>query len=113
MQLNLKSLAALTIGDLLYLMLGPAPAAEGPVQDIDKIAHFIAFATIAACFSVLFPKADLPITCLSALLLGGGVEIVQGEIGRDASWLDFLFNGIGIASYWMAAHLWRRRMAAK
>lgn len=113
MQLILKLLAAATIGGLLYLMLGPAPAAEGSVQNIDKIAHLIAFAIIAACLSVLFPRVELPIICLSALLLGGGVEIAQGEIGRDASWVDFIFDGIGIAGYWIAVHLWRRRMAAR
>lgn len=112
MQLTLKLVAAATIGGLLYLMLGPEPAAEGTVQNIDKIAHLIAFATIAACLSVLFSKADLPIIGLLALLVGGGVEIAQGEIGRDASWADFVFDGIGIAAYWIAVHLWRRRMAA-
>jgi hypothetical protein len=112
MQLILKLLAAATIGGLLYLMLGPAPAAEGSVQNLDKIAHLIAFATIAGCLSVLFPKVDLPIICLSALLLGGGVEITQGEIGRDASWADFIFDGIGIAAYWVAVHLWCRRIDA-
>lgn len=110
MQMTLKIMAVMTIAGLLYLMLGPAPAAEGAVEGLDKIAHFGAFAVIAACFSILFPKADLALICLSALLLGGAVEIIQGQTGRDASWLDLVFDGIGVASYWIAAQLWRQRL---
>lgn len=109
MERILKPLAAVTIGYLLYLMLGPAPAVEGSVDGLDKIAHFAAFAVISACFSILSPRSDLARICLAALLLGGAVEIIQGMTGRDANWLDFLFDGVGVASYWAVARLWRGR----
>lgn len=34
---------------------------------------------------------------VGALVLSGGTELIQGRIGRMASWKDFLFNGVGVA----------------
>lgn len=102
MNLVLKIAAAVTIGILLYLMLGPAPAVQGSAPGIDKVAHLFAFATIAACLMILFPRSDLRTLSIGTLLLGGIIELIQGQIGRDASGLDFLFDGLGVSLFWLA-----------
>jgi VanZ family protein len=104
----LKLAAASVIGILLYLMLGPAPAVEGSAPGIDKLAHLLAFGTIAACLTILLPRMRTPLVCWMTLLLGGLVELIQGQIGRDASWLDFVFDGAGVAIYALGYVIWRR-----
>ena len=108
MHVMAKFVAASIIGILLYLMLGPAPTAEGSAPGIDKLAHLIAFGTIAACAAVLIPRTPTVIVCGMALLLGGAVELIQGQIGRDASWLDFVFDGAGVAIYGLVVGPWTR-----
>ncbi|MDP2183773.1 MAG: VanZ family protein [Actinomycetota bacterium] len=103
-----KFAAATIIGVLLYLMLGPAPAVEGSAPGIDKLAHLLAFGTIAACVATLIPRTRALIVCGITLLLGAVVEVIQGLIGRDASWLDFIFDGAGVAIFGLAVVIWRR-----
>lgn len=108
MRIILKFAAAAVIGFLLYLMLGPTPGAEASVPGVDKVAHFVAFGTIAACLAIIFPRQGLISICVATLLLGGTVELVQGQTGRDASWLDFVFDGLGVAVYALAARQFQR-----
>lgn len=92
--LRLAAIAAITV--LLALMLGPSSGLEGSIPHLDKAAHVVAFFIIAASLRVLFTGWRYWMVCAVALGVGAGVEVVQGMIGRDASWGDLLADLVGV-----------------
>ncbi|WP_417230649.1 VanZ family protein [Brevundimonas sp.] len=92
----LRLFAAAVIAGLLSLMLGPVLAIERTAMVSDKLAHAVAFFLIAVCLEILIWRSTRLLPCLLALIIGGLVEVVQGAIGRDASWGDFLADFVGI-----------------
>lgn len=108
----MKSLMRLTAVVLLVVLIG---AMVGPFQNVeaasnvwDKAAHFVAFGLILWSIGVLFRRLPRTLAALSALALGGAVEIVQGMVGRDASWGDLLADGLGIVAALLMWAVWRR-----
>jgi VanZ family protein len=104
MKTLLRLSAAAVIAALLSLMLGPVLPFEQTAMVSDKLAHAVAFFLIAVCLEILIWRSTRLLPCLLALALGGLVELIQGAIGRDASWGDFLadFVGITVAFFIMA-----------
>lgn len=107
----MKFLMRLTAVVLLVIIIG---SMVGPFQNIeaasniwDKAAHFVAFGLILWSIGVLFRRLPRTLAALSALLLGGAVEIVQGMVGRDASWGDLLADGLGIMLALLLWAIWR------
>lgn len=108
----MKYLMRLTAAVLLVVIVG---AMVGPFQNVeaatniwDKAAHFVAFGLILWSIGVLFRRLPRALAALSALALGAAVEIVQGMVGRDASWGDLLADGLGILLALLLWVIWRR-----
>lgn len=104
MILNLMRLTAvaLLVG-LLTLMIGPFGAVEAGSGVSDKVGHFVAFGLFLWSFGVLFPRMPRLVAAVSVIALGAAVEVVQGFVGRDASWGDLIADAVGVA---VALGLW-------
>lgn len=110
---TLKSfLMRLTAVVLLVAIIG---SMIGPFQDIeaaskvwDKAAHFVAFGLVLWSIGVLFRRLPRTLASLAALALGGAAELIQGMVGRDASWGDLLADGLGILLALLLWAIWRR-----
>lgn len=96
--MRLLKLAAVTaILILLVLMLGPFGGLEKSTGVSDKIGHIIAFAVITCSLAILRPRWGLALIAGTALAIGVGVEIIQGQVGRDADIADVFADIAGIA----------------
>lgn len=104
MRLTAVLLLTVTIG----AMVGPFQGVEAASQVWDKAAHFVAFGLILWSIGVLFRRLPRTLAALSALAMGGAVEIVQGMVGRDSSWGDLLADGLGILTALLLWAVWRR-----
>lgn len=64
----------------------------------DKALHFSAFYVLAAIGAVAWPNLQLRWIGLGLLGFGLGIEALQKLpfIARDASWADFLADGLGV-----------------
>ncbi|MDI1327711.1 MAG: VanZ family protein [Brevundimonas sp.] len=89
-------------------MVGPFQNVEAAANVWDKAAHFVAFGLILWSIGVLLRRLPRTLAALSAFLLGGTVELVQGMVGRDASWGDILADGLGILTALLLWAIWRR-----
>ena len=76
----------------------------------DKLDHFIAYFGLALLSTLAWGlKRSLVWLFLGLVALGGGMEILQALLGRDAEWGDFLANdlgiliGLGVAATYLAA----------
>jgi VanZ family protein len=64
---------------------------------IDKFEHFFAYLVLAAWFAAIYPQRRQRITILILLIvMGGCIEILQHYPGRDAEWLDWLADIVGV-----------------
>ena len=89
-------------------MVGPFQNVEAAANVWDKALHFVAFGLILWSIGVLFRRLPRTLAALSALALGGAVELIQGMVGRDASWGDLLADGLGILTALLMWAVWRR-----
>lgn len=76
----------------------------------DKLLHFIAYFGLAGISLVALKPGRSAVYAVAALILIGGIlEIVQGMVGRDASWGDELANTLGAVTGcflgWAIVHL--------
>ena len=85
------------------------PELPGPLM-WDKLDHFIAYFGLALLSTLAWGlKRSLVWLFLGLVALGGGMEILQALLGRDAEWGDFLANdlgiliGLGVAATYLAA----------
>lgn len=86
---------------MVYLSLTPRPPPLG-VQIWDKLSHTLGYLALTYWFAQLHERRVAVI--LGMLALGGGLEIAQGLTSyRQASWLDMLANGLGVAAGWLLA----------
>jgi VanZ family protein len=81
----------------LTLMIGPFGGVEAGTHVWDKAAHFVVFGLFLWCFGVLFRRLPRLWCAVLAIGLGAAVEVVQGQVGRDASWGDLLADSLGVA----------------
>jgi len=85
------------------------PELTGPLM-WDKLAHFTAYFGLALLSTLAWGlRRSLVWLFLGLVALGGGMEILQALLGRDAEWADFLANdlgilaGLGVAAAYLAA----------
>jgi VanZ family protein len=72
------------------------PQLAGPLM-WDKLDHFIAYFGLALLSTLAWGlKRSLIWLFLGLVVLGGGMEILQALLGRDAEWGDFIANDLGI-----------------
>lgn len=107
MRLFLRLAGALVLVVLLALMLAPGGTLNTEGLIWDKAAHFIAFGLILWSLGVLFRRLPRTWAALIAIAIGAGVEVVQGHIGRDPSWGDFLADILGVATALLIWAVWR------
>lgn len=108
MKFLLRLTAVVLLVILLGAMLGPFQNLEAAANVWDKAAHFVSFGLILWSIGVLFRRLPRTLAALSALALGGAVEVIQGMVGRDASWGDLLADGLGILLALLLWAIWRR-----
>lgn len=104
--LRLTAVAILSVS--LTLMIGPFGGVEAGSGIWDKAAHFVVFGLILWSFGVLFRRLPRLLAAVLAVVLGAAVEVVQGLVGRDASWGDLLADALGIAVALLLWAIWRR-----
>ena len=76
--------------------LTPNPPNLGGIFVWDKMEHFTAYFGLAAMATmVLGLNRRLAVAILGVILLGGGLEILQGYTGRDPDIFDFAANTLG------------------
>ena len=61
---------------------------------IDKFYHFVSFFCLVFPITLIKPKLIVWVF-LGVMIFGGLIELGQNSFGRQASWADFLANGIG------------------
>ena len=83
-------LAIITLLSLAPIQLS---GSFGPI-DVDKAYHFVAYFCLALPLPILRPRLTIWVV-LGIMTYGGLIELVQYLFGRQASWADFLANGIG------------------
>ena len=110
MTLVLRATAFATLTAIMVLLLGPATPIElDPSYPTgDKIAHFLAFGILLWTFGILVPKQTRIALAMSAVLVGGLVEVIQGLTGRDAEWLDLAADAAGVATALGVWAIWRK-----
>ncbi len=81
----------LTVALAVVLASLPSPMAL-PGNPSDKLLHALAFFVLALLAVFAFPRARVGILLLGLAALGGAIELIQGtpQVGREASWLDWL-----------------------
>jgi VanZ family protein len=72
------------------------PELAGPLM-WDKLDHFIAYFGLSLLSTLAWGlRRSLVWLFLGLVALGGGMEILQALLERDAEWGDFLANDLGI-----------------
>jgi VanZ family protein len=103
------TIAAAVVGSLAP-HLGPPEA-----YHIDKIVHLGGYAVLTFLLTLAMPpRWGLPaaalVAALSAILLGGILEIAQTVVpGRDGSWGDFAVDAVGSVVGLIFMRLWLSR----
>lgn len=90
----------------LCAMLLPLGRIEAQSGIPDSYAHAVAFAVITGTFFLNTPRASRFAVMLCAFGVGGGVEIVQQLVGRDAEVRDLIADLVGIV---VVGVIWPRR----
>lgn len=105
--LLLRGLALALTVLILVLLLGPATSIEQGQPGFDKVAHFVAFGLLLWSGGVLFSRIRRLTLAAVVVVIGGATELLQGLLGRDADWLDFLADFAGVAATLMVWAAWR------
>src|SRR4029079_4255438 len=82
----------------------------------DKLVHFLSYFLLGAmAAAALKHRRPVVLAVLGLILLGGALEIVQGWVGRDRSFLDEVANTAGAVTGALLARIFveplRRRFA--
>lgn len=90
-----------------------APGADLPDINLwDKAEHFTAYFGLALMGVLGWSGRRTPLIFLAVVALGGGLEILQAFVGRDAEWSDMLTNTLGAITGMLLALLllWLARL---
>lgn len=83
---------------LVVLILALLPAKD--VKDYgfayDKLNHALAFFVLMLLARFAWPRISALIPVVGLLLLGGGIEMGQYVVGRDAALGDVVADGVGV-----------------
>jgi len=94
-----------------YLSLSPPPKTAPPFKDVDKIAHCLAYAWLAAL--PFFGLRRMRAAWVGALLMipfGVALEVAQLQVpGRDFSIADMVADGAGVMLGMAAARYVKER----
>lgn len=93
------ALTALLAVTILGLTLSPPmrlPLQNMGLLQVDKLYHIAAFAALILPAAILDPRG-LCWVLPAGLALGLAIEIIQPNVGREASGFDFLADAIGLA----------------
>ncbi len=99
---------ALTVAAITIAALALMPAPAVPVSTSwDKLDHWFAFFTLALLAEQAFPQQPFWRRIAPGVLIyGAGIEVAQSFTSdRDASVMDLLADGIGIAAYGVVRQL--------
>lgn len=99
---------ALTVAAIMIAALALMPAPAVPVSTSwDKLDHWFAFFTLALLAEQAFPQQPFWRRIAPGVLIyGAGIEVAQSFTSdRDASVMDLLADGIGIAAYGVVRQL--------
>lgn len=108
MSIFLRVVATCFVSTLVVLLFGPGTPVEREIVGLDKVAHFGAFGLLLWSFGILFRGQSRLHLAGFTLLFGAVTELVQGAIGRDASWFDLLADALGVAMALAVWASWRR-----
>ena len=88
------------LGFVVWGELSPASSALPIIAETnDKLLHFIAYFGLSGMASAAVKERSMALKAAAALiLLGGGLEIIQGFIGRDMELYDEVANTLGVFS---------------
>jgi len=64
------------------------------IVGIDKFYHVVAFFCLVFPITLIKPRF-IVLVFFGVMIFGGLIELGQNSFGRQASWADFLANGIG------------------
>lgn len=83
---------------------------QQPVPEVfnheDKLYHVLGFAALAVCTRLAFPHRAWWWQALGALIIGGGIELLQNlQPARAGSLWDFLADIIGVGIGWLLLQL--------
>jgi VanZ family protein len=86
---------------VIYQSLTPDPIETPGIEFGDKLGHFSAYFVMMAWFAQLY-KAQRHVVCLiSFVLLGVGLELIQGQTGyRVFEYADMAANSLGALMAW-------------
>ena len=74
-----------------------SPSAGDPFELWDKLLHFTAYFGLAGIATVGLGGGRRALwAALGLAFLGGGLELVQGLVGRDMSFYDEIANTLGV-----------------
>ncbi|HZV85043.1 MAG TPA: hypothetical protein VFF48_08665 [Brevundimonas sp.] len=107
MRLFLRIAGLVVMAVLLALLVGPYQNIEEASRVWDKAAHFAAFGLMLWSLGVLFRRIPRLVLAIAAVAIGGAVELIQGQVGRDASWGDLLADALGVAAALLVWAVWR------
>ena len=90
------SILVTIVFSMIVFGLSLAPIMHGivGVVYIDKVYHFVSFFCLAFPITLMRPRLIVWVL-LGAITFGGFIELAQDSFGRQASWSDFISNGIG------------------
>jgi VanZ family protein len=92
----LTTLLAMTIIGLTLSPPMTLPLPDTGLLQVDKLYHIAAFAALMLPAAILNPRS-LRWVLPAGLALGLAIELIQPQVGRDASVFDFLADAIGLA----------------
>jgi len=82
---------------VVYLSLSTRPAIDIPVRFGDKVGHFLAYGVLMGWFVQLYQSRILLLLHAALLvLLGVGLEFLQGYSGRYFEYADMAANSAGV-----------------
>jgi len=110
---RLGLVAGMIVALLIAAMtLTPLPAAPSMAGGIDKVYHFLAFATLVFPLILTDSRRWTWVVPL-AIVYGGAIELIQPSVGRSAEWLDFGANVTGVLAGAALAEILHDRLRAR